>query len=85
MSDKYTNARKVFLPNLPPQTLIEARDSIVRIRSTFTIRYPIEEVAVVCPLSPHPFHLVSTGLEVSEILLPNPWFLIDLYLTSTEW
>ena len=81
---KNTNAGKIVLPELAPQTLVEAGDTIVGVGGALAVGNAVEEVAVVSALLPHAFHLGATGLEVSEVLLAQPGLLVDGDLISLE-
>jgi hypothetical protein len=76
MRDEYADTGKIVLIETTPKRIIETRNAIVSVSSTLTIWYAVEEVSVVCPFLPHPFHLCSTWLEISEVLLSQPWFFI---------
>lgn len=79
-----THAGEVVLAKLPPETLVEATDTVVGVGSTLAVGYPVEEVAIVCALLPHPLHLSGTWLEVSKILLAKPRLLVDLDVVPLE-
>ena len=81
---KNANAGEVVFPKLAPQALVEAGDMVVSIGSALAVGNAVEKVAVVGALLPHAFHLGATGLEVSEVLLPQPGLLVDGDLISLE-
>ena len=80
MRHQYQHARKLLVSKLPPQTLIEPTDTIIRIRGTLSIRYTIEKVSIICTLSPHTFHLRTARLKVAKILLAQTRLFVDFDL-----
>lgn len=84
MRHKHAHAREALLPELAPETLIEAADAIVRVRGALAVRDAVEEVPVVGALLPHPRHLRGRGLEVAEILFAQAGLLVDFDVLSRE-
>ena len=41
-------------------------------------------MSIIGSFLPHAFHLCRTWLEVPKVLLPQPWFLVDLNAVSWE-
>src|SRR5436305_10411031 len=76
MGHEDTNAGKIIISKLPPQTLIESTNSIICICCRFTVGYPIEKMSIIRTFLPHSFHLRRTWLKVSEILLAQSGFFI---------
>ena len=81
---QHTNTRKVILPKLPPQRLVEATNPIVCVRRTLSIRDTVEEMPIISTLLPHPLHLGRAGLEVAKVLLAQSRLLIHLDFVSRE-
>lgn len=75
--DQDADAGEIGVPELSPQTLVEAGYPIVGICCTLSIWYAVEEVAVVGSFRPHPLHLGRAWLEVAKVLLSQPWLFID--------
>lgn len=68
MSNQHTDAREVLFAELPPQALVEATDSIIRIRRTLAVGDTVKEVTVISAFLPHSFHLGTAWLKVAKVL-----------------
>jgi hypothetical protein len=66
---QYTDAGEIIFTKLSPEALVESAHTIVSIGSALSIRYTVEEVAIIGPLLPHTFHFSAAWLEVTKILL----------------
>lgn len=82
---KHTNRSAVIFPKLPPQALVKAADTIIRICRRLPIWNPVEEVSVVGTLLPHTLHLHRARLEIPKVLLSEPWLLVHLYTLPAKW
>lgn len=81
---KNTDAGKVFLAELAPQALVEARDTVVGVSGALTVGDAVEEVAVVGTFLPHALHLGAARLEVAKILFTETGLLIDLDVVALK-
>lgn len=84
MRDQNADTGEVVVAKGPPQTLVEAADSVVGICGTLAVRYAVEEVAVVCALLPHALHFGRAWLEVAKVLLSQARLFEDGDLVAWE-
>ncbi len=75
---QHAHAGEVVFAEGAPQRLVEAADAVVGVGGGLAVGDAVEEVAVVGPFLPHPFHLGRAGLEVAEVLLAQPGFFVYL-------
>lgn len=78
------NTREIVLPKLPPQALVEARDTIVRIGRALAVGNPVKEMTIIGTFLPHALHLGAAGLEVAKVLLAQARLLVHLHGTSLK-
>lgn len=84
MGHQDTDTGEVVFSEETPERLVEPTDSVIGIGGRFTVGDPVEKMAIVRTLQPHPLHLRRTWLEVSEILFAKARFLVDLDRVSGE-
>lgn len=84
VSDENTDAGKVVLAKLAPETLVEAADAVVSVGGALAVGDAVEEVAVVSTFLPHALHFGAAGLKVAKVLLAEAGLFIDLDAGAAE-
>lgn len=69
VGDKHADTGKVLLTKAAPESLVEARDTVIGVCCTLSVGDTVEEMAIICTLLPHALHLGRAWLKVAKVLL----------------